>query len=771
MKSHFLPLHIVFPYKDKDRLVDLLLQNLAKLGHFDHAHLMHKEGEVGLCIHYSETEVTKDELTAIVTSSGAEIADNYNNRSFAIKNMHSVDCARLIERKLNKIPGVYYAAVSYSGSRLVIEYDGQQLGYKDVQDCVIGLGYNLARKNLKLSFFEQNQELFFSFFCGLFLILAWNLHGIIDIKTWYLLVLSSYFFGAYYSFQHSLSALRNFQLDIDLLMILAAFGAAFIGKWYEGALLLFLFSLGHGLEHKAMHKARSAVTSLAKLTPKTAIIKNADTSERVAVEELQLGDLVLVRPGERIACDGIVIAGASAVNQAPITGESLPQEKEEGARVFAGSINGNGALTIKVIKLAEDSTLSKMVQLMLDADAKKSTTQNFTESFERVFVPFVLFVVTLLIFLPPFLWGTNFFQAFYSAMIVLVAASPCALAIGTPAAVLAGVARSAKMGVLIKGGLQLERLAMIKILALDKTGTITIGEPSITKIMTLSDMAEDEVLAFAASIEQESSHPIALAIVHAANDREIDLFAAANVSELVGRGVLGFIGEREVVIGNLHAFSRVSQQVRQIYDDLEKTGSTVMLIAVDTVFVGAIAVSDMQRPGVVELLERMHSLGIEKAVMLTGDNKNAARIIAENAGISEYYAELLPVAKVAKITELEQQSGGRVAMLGDGVNDAPAMAKALVGIAMGGAGSDVAMDAADVVLMQDDISKLPAAFALSKKATQIIKQNVILAMLSIILLVLGAMLELLNLSVTVFLHESTSIVVVLNGLRLLRFKE
>ena len=771
MKSHFLPLHIVFPYKEKDRLVDLLLQNLAKLGHFDHVHLMHKEGEVGLCVHYSEDEVTKDDLAAIVSSSGARIAENYNNRSFTIKNMHSVDCARLIERKLNQMPGVYYAAVSYSAARLVIEYDGQQLAYKDLQECIASIGYKISRKNLKLSFFEKNKELFFSSFCGLFLILAWYLHHVINVQEWYLLVLSSYFFGAYYSFQHSLSALRNFQLDIDLLMILAAFGAAFIGKWHEGALLLFLFSLGHGLEHKAMHKARSAVTSLAKLTPKTAIIKNADTSERVAVEELQLGDLVLVKPGETIPCDGRVVAGVSAVNQAPITGESLPQEKEEDSRVFAGSINGNGALTIKVTKLAEDSTLSKMVQLMLDADAKKSTTQNFTERFERVFVPFVLFVVTLLIFLPPFLYGADFFKSFYNAMMVLVAASPCALAIGTPAAVLSGVARSAKMGVLIKGGLQLERLAMIKILALDKTGTITTGEPTLANIVTLSNMVEEEVLALAASIEQESSHPIALAIVHAANDRGINLFAATNVSDLVGRGVLGFIGEREVVIGNLSAFSHVSPQVKHVYKDLEKTGSTVMLIAVDAIFIGAIAVSDMQRPGVVELLERMHNLGIEKAVMLTGDNENAARIIANNAGIDEYYAQLLPVAKVAKITELEHQSGGRVAMLGDGVNDAPAMAKALVGIAMGGAGSDVAMDAADVVLMQDDISKLPAAFALSKKATQIIKQNVILAMLSIILLVLGAMLELLNLSVTVFLHESTSIVVVLNGLRLLRFKE
>jgi Cd2+/Zn2+-exporting ATPase len=770
MKSHFLPLHIVFKDSDKESLVEALLKNLSEKHHFDHVHLMHKEGTVGLCLHYSEDEVSKDELAEIVLASGANIADNYKNKSFIIKQMHSADCARLIETTLRRVDGIYNVSVTYSGSRLIVEYDALKTNYADIKSIVSDLGYEISSINHSLTFLQKNRELFFSFFSGITLLWAWYLHVNFYGQLWYIAIWLSYFFGAFYTFKHSVHALRYMRLDIDILMLLAAFGAAFIGKWFEGGLLLFLFSLGHGLEHKAMHKARSAVTGLAKLAPKVAYVKFGSTYNATPVEDVNIGDIIQVKPGQSIACDGIVFSGTSSVNEAPITGESLPQDKAKGDKVFAGTFNTHGVLLIKVTKVASESTVSKMVRMILDADAKKSSTQSFTEKFSSLFVPFVFFVVLLMIIVPPWAWQVDFYSSFYKAMLVLVAASPCALAIGTPAAVLSAVARSAKLGVLIKGGKQLERFAMVSTLAMDKTGTITTGELVLSKIEVLDDWSEEKILTYAASIEQYSNHPIARALVHKAVETNISLQTAKDINELAGRGVVGFIGSHEVIIGNLKTFSKISPQVRSIYKSLQKKGASTMLIAVDGVFKGAIAVSDHQRKRVSEILIELKNLGINKLVMLTGDNNNAAKHIANKVGLNEFYAELLPEDKVDTISKLECESAGHVAMIGDGVNDAPAMTRALLGIAMGGAGSDVALEAADIVLMNDDLSKLPQAYALSKKAELVIKQNVVLALLSIFVLVTLALLDQMSLSATVFFHEIVSVLVVLNGLRLLNFK-
>lgn len=770
MNSHFLPLHIVFPRPDKERLVEVFLHNLLQKEHFSNAHLMHKEGAVGLCIHYDESQVSKAELTEIVCESGAAVVDNYTNKSFIIKHMHSTDCARLIELSLNKIDGIYNAAVTYSGARLVVEYDALKVSYADIKSIIINLGYDVSNINYSLSFIQRNRELIFSFLSGISMLWAWHMHATMHGNIWLLAIWVSYFFGSFYTFKHSLNALRYFRLDIDLLMLVAAFGAAFIGKWFEGALLLFLFSLGHGLEHKAMHKARAAVTQLSKLVPKTADVKNGATYDLTPVEKIKVNDIVRVKPGQTIACDGKVLEGMSAVNESSITGESLPVEKSPGDMVFAGTLNGDTLLLIKVTKVANDSTLSKMVRLILDADAKKSATQSFTEQFERYFVPFVFMVVGLMVIVPYFVMGSDFFTAFYKAMLVLVAASPCALAIGTPAAVLSAVARSAKLGVLIKGGKQLERFAMINTLALDKTGTITTGEPVVTKVAMVDNLSEEDILLYAASLEQGSSHPIASALIHAANDKGMSLLRVENITELPGRGILGFVNGHEVVIGNLKAFSHVSDQVATMFKDLQQGGASTMLLAVDGVFKGVLAVNDEVRPDMQKILKDLGKNGIKHTVMLTGDNYNAASKVAGEVGLKEFAAELMPEDKVRKITELERNHAGHVAMLGDGVNDAPAMAKALLGIAMGGAGSDVALEAADIVLMKNDISSLPQAYVLSKVASRVIKQNVVLALLSIVILVFFALTDQINLSATVFFHESTSILVVLNGLRLLRFK-
>ena len=770
MRSHFLPLHIVFPKFEKERLVEVLLNNLAKYDYLSHAHVMHKEGTVGLCLYYNEDKVTQAELTKIVCDSGAAVVDNYVNQSFVIKNMHSTDCARLIETSLSSIDGVYNAAVTYSGSRLVVEYDGLKISYATIKSLLLGLGYDISRVNFSLGFMQKNRELFFSLISGLTLVWSWFLHANFDGNTWYIAMYLSYFFGSFYTLRHCINALRYLQLDIDLLMIVAAFGAAFIGKWFEGALLLFLFSLGHALEHKAMHKARAAVSNLASGTPKSAFVRRGDDFKSIAIDKIVVNDFVLVKPNQAIPCDGVIIYGSSAINESSITGESIPVNKVPGESVFAGTLNGDSALTIKVTKKYNDSTLAKMIEMILDADAKKSNAQTFTEKFESYFVPLVFITVALMLILPCCYLGEDFFSSFYKSILILVAASPCALAIGTPAAVLSAVARSAKFGVLIKGGKHLERFATIKTLAMDKTGTITTGIPVLSKIRILDDLSESEVLKYAASIEQSCNHPISRALINATTERNIKLSSADNVTELPGRGILGFIDKHEVVVGNLNAFGSVSNQIKSIFYELQKDGSTTMLVAIDGIFKGVIAVNDEERSGIREIIEKLQKLGIKKTVMLTGDNNNAAANIAKKVGISDFISDLLPEDKVNKVSELENDNAGNVAMLGDGVNDAPAMAKALLGIAMGGAGSDIALESADIVLMKDDISALPRAFSLSKQADRVIKQNIALALFSIVALVIASLAELLNLSTVVFLHESTSIVVVLNGLRLLKFK-
>jgi len=770
MAAHFTPLHVVFPVSQREQLITQFLREVQETGDVDHVHIDHQDGETGLCVHYQPTEITPEAVEQLLQQSGAQLAAHFTRHSFTVKSMYSVDCALLIESTLQAIPGVYYAAVSYPAERVVIEYDGRLLSFHLFRDAIEALGYQLSPQFTVSGVLRRYQQLWLSFSCGTALTLAWYYHDSLTIGAWYLLIHIAYICGAYHAFMHSLQALRRAQIDIDLLMVLAACGAAYIGQWYEGGVLLFLFSLGHALEHKAIHKARDAVMGLGRLSPKTAVRKVQNTTEQVPIDLLQVGDRVVVRPGERIPCDGHVISGASSVNQAPITGESIPQDKVAGSPVFSGTINGQGALVVSVTKRAVDSTLQKMVQLMLDADAKKSPTQQITERFARIFVPLVLVMVTGMIVLPPMLGLMHWHAAIYLAMQVLVAASPCALAIGTPVAVLAAVACAARMGVLIKGGRQLESFAATEVLALDKTGTITTGEPQLGEVITLGNYNQADILRYAASVEQLSAHPIALALLHAAHDQGIDLVEAEAVQVLIGRGVLGCVEGKEIVVGGLRAFSTISSAVRTLYNQALSSGSSVMLVACDGEFIGIITVLDRQRPGVIEVFHQLRHYGMHTHVMLTGDNAAAAARIANAVGISDYEADLLPGMKVEKVAALEAMHQGHVAMLGDGTNDAPALARAQVGIAMGGAGSDVALEAADIVLMQDNLRALPGAYALCKAASRVIKQNIILAVMAMVGLLIAILSGQLNLTLTVFLHESVSILVVLNGLRLLRFK-
>ena len=590
-----------------------------------------------------------------------------------------------------------------------------------------------------------------------------------------LLYAVAYLAGGYYGLLDGLTVLREGQLDVNLLMILAAVGAAIIGQPAEGATLLFLFSLSNALQSYAMGRSRKAIEALLDLRPPTARVQRNGTWVEVPVEDLKLDEIVMVRPGERFPIDGEVVSGTSEVDQAAITGESIPVPKEPGDLVFAGTVNGTGTLEVRVTRLAQDTTLAKIVQMVEEAQAAKAKTQRMLDDFEQVYAKLVLLGALVLTVVPPLFFGAAFYRAFYRAMVWLVVASPCALVISTPASILSAIASGARQGVLFKGGAHLERTALIKVVAFDKTGTLTRGEPRVTALQPAEGVDEITLLRLVAAVEARSEHPIAQAIVQAAQERGLDLPEATDFRAWVGQGVEGRVGEQWVWIGNTRLFAErgvaLPAALQRRVERLEAEGQTAMLAYDATAqrWLGVVAVADALRPNAAEVVARLKALGVERVVMLTGDNERVAASIAQQVGVDAYYANLLPKDKVTVLKRLQEEYGP-TAMVGDGVNDAPALAMADVGIAMGGAGTDVALETADVVLMADDLSHLPFAIGLARKARQVIWQNLAFAMAVIVLLVVMAFGADLPLPLGVVGHEGSTVIVVLNGLRLLRYR-
>jgi len=587
--------------------------------------------------------------------------------------------------------------------------------------------------------------------------------------------LLAYLAGGYDVARAALPALFRGKFDIDLLMITAAAGAAVLGEWAEGAFLLFLFSLGHAGEHYAMDRARNAVGSLGKLMPRTAFTKRGDRIEEVPVEELAVDEIVIVKPGERVPVDGVITAGESSIDQSPITGESVPVNRKPGDEVFAGTINQDNALDVRMTRLARDNTLARVMKLVAEAQEQKSPTQRFTETFARRFVPAVLVGTLLVIVLLPLGFGWTWSASFYRGMLLLVAASPCALAIGTPAAVLAGIAQAARRGVLIKGGVHLENLGRVNTVALDKTGTLTTGHFAVTQVVGFDGTTEDEVIRIAAAVEEQSSHPLAAAIVKTARERHLTFPTATAIENLAGKGIQAQVEGAEVRVGAIRAFADdpapgKGQALANTISKFEAEGQTTVIVRRAGKFIGIIALADEPRALVGEVMQRLRAQGIERLVMLTGDNASVARRVAEKIGITDVRAELMPGNKLTLIREL-QHGPGVIAMIGDGVNDAPALAAATVGVAMGAGGTAVALETADVVLMGDDLGKLSFAIGLSRASQRIIRQNLVIALGVIVLLLFASGLGVIPLSVAVVLHEGSTVAVVLNALRLLAWRE
>jgi Cd2+/Zn2+-exporting ATPase len=587
--------------------------------------------------------------------------------------------------------------------------------------------------------------------------------------------LLSYLAGGYDVARAALPALFRGKFDIDLLMIAAAAGAALLGEWAEGAFLLFLFSLGHAGEHYAMDRARNAVGVLGKLMPRTAFAKRGDRLEEVPVEQLAVNEIVVVKPGERVPVDGVITAGESSIDQSAITGESVPVERKPGDEVFAGTINQDNALDVRMTRLARDNTLARVMQLVAEAQEQKSPTQRFTEVFARRFVPAVLIGTLLVIVLLPLVFGWTWSASFYRGMLLLVAASPCALAIGTPAAVLAGIAQAARRGVLIKGGIHLENLGRLNTVALDKTGTLTTGHFAVTQVIGFEGTPENEVLRIAAAVEEQSSHPLAAAIVKTTRERNITFPSATEIANLAGKGIQAHVEGAEVLVGAMRAFAgdaavEKGQPIANTVAKLEAEGQTTVIIRRAGKFIGVIALADEPRALVKEVMQHLRAQGIDRLVMLTGDNSSVARRVAEQIGLTDVRAELLPGNKLTVVRELEQDRGV-IAMIGDGVNDAPALAAATVGVAMGAGGTAVALETADVVLMGDDLGKLSFAIGLSRASARIIRQNLVIALGVIGMLLIASGFGVIPLSIAVVLHEGSTIVVVLNALRLLGWRE
>ncbi|MEW5829023.1 MAG: heavy metal translocating P-type ATPase, partial [Chloroflexota bacterium] len=606
---------------------------------------------------------------------------------------------------------------------------------------------------------------------------AWSVAGLYTL---------AYAAGGWFGLLASIKALKEKTLNVDLLMIVAALGAAVVGQPAEGATLLFLFSLSNTLQAYAMDRSRKAIEKLLDLRPPVAVVRRGSRQVQVPIEKLTLGDVVIVRPGERFPIDGEVTSGESDVDQATITGESMPVHKITGDPVFAGTVNGNGSLEIRVTRLAKDTTLARIVQMVEEAQATKANTQRMLDDFEQVYAFIVLGAAALLIVVPYFLLGHDFQTTFYRAMTWLVVASPCALVISTPASFLSAIANGARHGVLFKGGAHLEKAATLKALAFDKTGTLTTGAPTLTAIKTFSDLTDDEVLALAAAVESRSEHPLATAIVKAAQARNLGLAAATGFRAIPGQGVEGHIGERTLWIGNERLFEErgveIPAEILGQARALEEDGQTAMYIYCASPrlsgegpgvrsprWLGMIAVADTLRADAIEMIQALKAAGIERVVMLTGDNPRVAARIAERAGVDEFHAGLLPQDKVTVLKSL-QKKYGPVAMVGDGVNDAPSLATADIGIAMGGAGTDVAIETADVVLMSDDLRKIPFAIGLARRARRVVWQNLTFALGVIVVLVAGAFGADLALTLGVVGHEGSTVIVVLNGLRLLGYR-
>lgn len=612
-------------------------------------------------------------------------------------------------------------------------------------------------------------ELIAALLSGVLIVIAWLFGENGDSSISITLFLLAFFIGGYAKAKEGIEAsIYKKELNVELLMILAAIGSSIIGYWVEGAILIFIFALSGALETYTMNKSQREISALMKLQPEEAwLMDDSGQSKRVLVKDLHVGDILYVKPGERIPVDSMVITGHSNVDEAAISGESVPVTKQTGSHLFAGTVNMNGSLTIKMTKPNSESLFQKIIELVQSAQSEKSPSQQFIERFESRYVKIVLVTVAIMLFLPHFLFGWDWTTTFYRAMVLLVVASPCALVASVMPATLSAISNGARSGILFKGGVHLENVGDMKAIALDKTGTLTKGKPEVTDFFVTDGYVESEALSLLASIEAQSNHPLAQSIVQYSKLQGINIKQSIEIEDIAGWGIKATIDGIEWKVGKPKFVGEEKAKLfnNGIAQSLEEEGKTVIFIANENEIVAVAALKDTVREESKVAIEELKKLGIT-TIMLTGDNERTAKAIAEEAGVDAYFAECLPETKVNHLKGFLEKYG-MVGMVGDGINDAPALATATTGIAMGG-GTDVALETADVVLMKNDLSRIAFAIRLSRKMNRIVKQNIIFSIAVIVLLIISNFFQLINLPLGVLGHEGSTILVILNGLRLLQ---
>lgn len=677
-----------------------------------------------------------------------------------------------MERNIAKIPGVEKAELNFGASRLVVEgiADAERIAAEARKDGVAATVEGDTPVQ-KISLLEKHRRVLITAVSAAFLLAGWLAglaqgRGGLSLALYLLAAIA----GAYSNAAKAVRSMARLEFNMNVLMTVAVTGAFLIGQWSEGAVVAFLFSASEALESYSIERARRSVCALMEVAPKMATVRQAGGEFEIPVDQVRVGDLLIVRPGEKIPLDGRVAGGGSAVDQSAVTGESVPVDKTEGDGVFAGTINQHGFLEVEVTRQSNDTTIARVIRLVEEAQAKKAPVQAFVDRFARYYTPAVIALAAGITIVPPLYGGYPWGPWIYRGLTLLVVACPCALVVSTPVAMVTAIGNAARNGLLIKGGIYLEQAARLSVVAFDKTGTLTRGVPSVTDMAPAGGVAPRELLRLAAGVEKLSAHPLAKALVKKAEEEGlVPDGRVEDFKSLTGRGVIGKLEGKEILVGapglfEEHGFD-LANWVEQV-SALAGQGKTVTLVGVEKEIAGLIALADTPRPGSGDILRRLRESGVKRIVMLTGDNRQTAGAIAGAVGADAYLAGLMPEDKVEAVREIQEQYG-TVAMVGDGVNDAPALAAASLGIAMGGAGSDAALETADIVLMGDDLGRLPFAVLLSRAASRVIKQNIGFALaikLAAVLLVFPGW---LTLWLAIAADMGASLLVTLNGLRLL----
>lgn len=691
-----------------------------------------------------------------------------------VEGMDCADEVALIEKKFKGLEGVVSWRPDLMTQQLTVTFDPAAVSREAIIKAVAQTGMKasvaVARATWQAVPWWKQAQLVCLAACGaLFaaaLILEMVLGGDYIPESIYA---ASVAVGAYYPARMGLKALLTGMLNIRLLMVCGAAGAIALGHWEEAAMLVFIYSLGDVLEAYAVGKARGSIRALMELVPKEALLRREGQEVVAAVESVRLEDIIIVRPGEKVPLDGTVTAGASAVDQSSITGESMPVTKGVGDQVFAGTINQRGAMEVRVTHLAQDTTLARIIHSVEEAQARKSSYQRFGEQFGKYYTPAMFLLALLVTAGPPLLLSQPFSPWFYRGLVLLVVSCSCGLALSVPVAVVAAVANGARRGILYKGGAVLEAASRIRAIAFDKTGTLTIGQPVVTDVLPINSVPAENVLSVAASVESRSEHPLAEAILRHARERNVPPGVVTEFEALPGLGAVASLDGRRYQVGNQRLFQHAlsgASEVRRMVEELESAGKTTVLVGAEDHLLGVVAVADQLRREAPAAVAALKMAGIRHIVMLTGDNERTAQAVADRAGVDEFRSGLLPEEKVEAVRRLRERYGS-VAMVGDGVNDAPAMAEADVGIAMGAAGTDVAIETADIALMSDDLLRLPYALALSRRAVNNIKQNIFASLAIVAVLVPTALAGWIGLVPGLLLNEVGALIVILNALRLL----